>query len=86
MSGTVLLLSYGAAFLIAALLLWRFPHIRWYWHAAALVLAMGLGLMPPIEELAGPAFDVLLGMTFLFLVVWGIGEAVCRALHVHRHA
>ena len=85
MSFSMVALAYGLAFAVAIFLLWRFSHIQWYWHALAVVAAIGLGLMPPIKVDATAVYDMVIGVVFLLLVVWGIGEPVFKVFHIHRH-
>jgi hypothetical protein len=80
------LLAYVAVFILAAFLLWRFSHIRWYWHAGAVVIALALGMMPLRPDWNGPTMDLTFGALFLFLVVWGCGEPLFKLLHLPRHA
>lgn len=80
MSTTVVFSAYAAALILALLLLYWF-HARWYWHVLSVALALIIGLTPPPEALAGrPGVDLLVGCTFVFLLVWGLGE-----IFMHRH-
>lgn len=85
MSSSFVLLIYAAIFIAAVFLLWRFSHIRWYWHVAALLCAIGLGLVPLRPNWDGATMDMTFGAVFLFLFVWGCGEPVFRVLHLPRH-
>lgn len=85
MSFSMVALAYSAAFAVAIFLLWRFSHIKWYWHALAVAAAIGLGLMPPMQVSAPAVYDMVIGALFLLLIVWGIGEPVFKVFHLHRH-
>ncbi len=85
MSSMIVVLSYLAALAAAVFLLWRFSHVKWVWHLAALAIAIGIGFMPPVKDLPGALYDLLIGSAFLFLLIWGVGEAVFRMLHLPRH-
>jgi hypothetical protein len=76
---------YLLAFFLAVLVLYWFRPARWYWHVAAILLAFGIGIMPPQEQFKGPAFDLTVGAAFLFLIIWGCGEAVFHFFHLHHH-
>lgn len=86
MTTGIVVLCYTGVFVLAAWLLWRFSHVRWYWHLMSIVLAFGIGLMPMREAWNRPAFDLLIGSLFLLLLFWGAGEWAFRWFHVHRHA
>jgi hypothetical protein len=86
MSGWIVFLSYSGVFALSAWLLWRYSHVRWYWHLMSIVLAVGIGLMPMKADWNHPAVDLAIGSVFLLLLIWGAGEWAFRALHVHRHA
>jgi hypothetical protein len=66
-------ITYALSFLAAVLLLWRFGGARWYWHIAAVLVALGIGLMPQIEGMQGTTYDVVVGCAFIFLFIWGAG-------------
>ena len=85
MNFSVIALVYALASAAALFLVWRFSHIRWYWHALAVVSAVALGFMPPMRGDATAVYDMVIGTLFLVLIVWGIGEPVFRMFHIHRH-
>ena len=85
MNFSMVALAYAAAFAVALFLLWRFSNIKWYWHVLAVVLAVGLGLMPPLPVSSTAVYDMVVGSLFLLLIVWGIGEPVFKIFHIHRH-
>ncbi|HEY3442691.1 MAG TPA: hypothetical protein VGK29_18160 [Paludibaculum sp.] len=85
MTFSMVALAYTAAFAAAIFLLWRFSNIKWYWHLLAVVAAIGLGLMPPLPVPITAVYDMIIGVVFLLLVVWGIGEPVFKVFHIHRH-
>jgi hypothetical protein len=79
------LLAYGIA-LLAALALIRYfhgSHCHWYWHVLAVVVAFGIGLMPPPEKWSGPALDVTVGTLFVFLFIWGAAGPFAHPRHHH---
>lgn len=77
---------YTAALLLSLWLLWRFSHIRWYWHLAGLMIAIGIAVMPYQESWNRPAVDLIIGASIVFLLLWGAGEFAFRWFHIHRHA
>ena len=85
MNFSTIALVYTLASAVAIFLLWRFSHIRWYWHGLAVVTAVALGLMPPMRGAGTAIYDMAIGTLFLLLLVWGIGEPVFKMLHIHRH-
>jgi hypothetical protein len=76
---------YSVALALAIFLDWRFGKIRWYWHVAAIALALTLGFMRPLEGLAGPKWDIAVGALFTFLFVWGISEFFFKVLRIPHH-
>ncbi len=81
MTTTVVFSAYAAAFLLALWLLYR-RHVAWYWHAAAVVLALILGLIPTPEVFVGSrVFDLTVGSLFVFLMTWGLGEIFLHGRH-----
>jgi len=85
MSFSMVALAYAAAFAAAIYLLWRFSNIKWYWHLLAVIAAVGLGIMPPVQVSATAVYDMVIGALFLLLIVWGLGEPVFKVFHIHRH-
>lgn len=85
MSDLTVALIYSAALLAAIYLLWRFSHVRWYWHVLAAVAALIIGFMPPLTAEATAIYDMLIGVAFLLLIAWGLGELAFKAFHIHRH-
>jgi hypothetical protein len=85
MSNWTAVLCYAGVFALSAWLLWRFSHVRWYWHLMSVVIAFGIGCMPMQEAWNRPSVDLLIGSLFLFLLFWGAGEWAFRLLHVRRH-
>lgn len=70
---SIIPITYALSFVAAVVILWRFGGARWYWHLAAVVLALAVGLMPQIEGWQGKAYDIVIGCLFIFLFVWGAG-------------
>jgi hypothetical protein len=70
---SIIPITYALAFVAAVVVLWRFGGARWYWHLAAVVAALGIGLMPQIEGMQGVAYDIVVGCLFIFLFIWGAG-------------
>jgi hypothetical protein len=78
-------LVYSASIALALLLVYVFP-VRWYWHAASVVAAFVIGLIPIPPEWSSPEMDLTIGFLFVLLFVWGIGEAFFTTHHYHhRH-
>lgn len=88
MSGTLVMLVYAFALALPVMLLYFFKPAAWYWHLLSCAAALAIGLMPPPAGWKGPAFDLLFGGVFLFLMAWGIGGiAMYGSRPVHkRHA
>lgn len=93
MSTSIVLLAYLGAFLFAVLCMYLFGQVRWYWHVAAIIIALAMGLMPPVPGWQGPQFDILAGSLFIILFTWGVGEPIYDSLklphfhgHKHHHA
>ncbi len=84
MPAHVVFAVYGSCAVLALLLLYFFRARRWYWHVLSLLLAMGIGLMPPPERWQGPAADLTIGGIFLFLFLWGILAPLFRKRHGPR--
>ncbi len=84
MSSSFVLLAYVGAFLFAVVCMYLIGHVRWYWHAAAIVVALGLGLMPPVQGWQGPQFDMIVGSAFILLFTWGVGQPIYDALNLPR--
>ena len=79
--------AYLAALTIALLLLKHFGSAHWWCHVVSILAALGLGLMPAPDALAGPAVDMAFGALFILLMAWGIGGLVVfRPHHRHKHA
>ena len=79
--------AYLAALAIALLLLKHFGSAHWFWHVLSILAALGLGLMPSPDAIAGPATDMAFGFVFIVLMAWGIGGLVVfRPHHRHKHA
>jgi hypothetical protein len=85
MSNSIVALVYLLSVVAAVYLLWRFSHVRWYWHALAAAAALIIGFMPPLTAEATAVYDMLIGAAFLLLIAWGLGELAFKAFHIHRH-
>jgi hypothetical protein len=86
MSSMLVFLGYGFSLVLAVVLLRFFHACTWYWHVLSLALAVGLGLMPAQAAWQGPAYDLTVGMLFVFLLVWGIGGLLMFQTHHEKHA
>lgn len=80
MSSLYVLLAYACAFGLASFLLYWFGHTLWQWHAAAVGLALIIGIMPPLSR--GPLYDLAIGSAFILAFTWGAGGAFVS--HAHR--
>ncbi len=82
-------LLYGAA-MLAALLLLYFFHAHWYWHLLSVLAALAVGMAPPawipLPSAWGTARDLILGCTFFFLMVWGLGAPLFSWAKGHRQS
>jgi hypothetical protein len=81
MNPFVVLTVYGTAFLVALWLVY-IRHAAWYWHVLAVAAAVALGLTRFPDGMRPP--DLLTGFVFVFLFMWGVGEAAVHPYH-HRH-
>ncbi|HWB98589.1 MAG TPA: hypothetical protein VG672_17890 [Bryobacteraceae bacterium] len=86
MSSMWVFLSYGVSLALAVLLLYFFHARSWYWHMLSVLCALALGLLPPLEKWQGPAYDLMLGSVFVFLLIWGIGGMLMFKTRHERHA
>jgi hypothetical protein len=82
---TLALLVYLAALLLAAVLLYVWGYSHWYWCAASIAAALGIGMIRVPEAWAGPAADLAIGFAFTFLMVWGLGGLIFHPHAHHRH-
>ena len=85
MTALLIPLVYGAAILLALVILYYFEPKPWYLHLLSLVAAFALGLTPTPEGWHGKLYDVTAGFLFVFLFLWGIG-GVLVALLARRSA
>ena len=90
MSSMWAVLAFAAAAVGAGWLLHHFGTFRWYWHLLSIAVALAIGLAPTPPALINPASELITGVVFLFLVVWGIGGILLfrphQAKHHERHA
>ena len=87
MFSVLVILAGVVAMAVPAWLLYRFGSSAWYWHLSALAVALALGLMPTPAFMSGEAGDMVTGLVFVFLIVWGIGGLVMfRPHHREKHA
>ncbi len=91
MSSTVVSLTYGASALLALAALYFFHARHWYWHVAAVLVALVLGLLRLPEGWNRPEMDLVVGAVIVFLLFWGILAPFFRVPHAaaegkHRHA
>jgi hypothetical protein len=86
MNSFLVLLAYAFALGLASFLLYWFGPLSWYWHGLSVALAMTVGLIPPLDGLRGPLYDLAVGFVFILSFVWGAGGAfVTHAHHEHTH-
>ncbi|MCC7155392.1 MAG: hypothetical protein IT161_12520 [Bryobacterales bacterium] len=86
MSTLTVAIIYLLTFAVAIYLVYRYSHHSWIWHACALLAAVVVGFTPPPDYWSGQSYDLIVGVCFLFLVIWGLGEFIVRGLRLHRHA
>jgi len=79
-------LVYFCAFALPVLLLYRFHSGPWHLHLLAILAALGMGSVRIPASWSSPAFDIVFGATFVFLVVWGIGGLLAFRWHRAKHA
>ena len=80
------ILVYVAAMAIPAWLLYLFGSGHWYWHVLALLVGLLLGFIPLPPAFSNAGYDMALGFTFVFLMVWGIGGLLMIRPHHEKHA
>jgi len=85
MSSMWAVLAFAAAVAVPAWLLHQFGTFRWYWHLLAIAVALALGLAPTPPALINPVSELITGVVFLFLVVWGIGGLLLFRPHQAKH-
>jgi hypothetical protein len=89
MSLAIVTFCYALVVVLALGLLYLFGALRWFWHALAIAIALTLGSIPMhmFGSLVSPVFDLMLGSTIVFLLVWGIAAPFFRGYHlpVHHH-
>lgn len=81
MNNWLVFITYFAAASLAMYLVWHFRRIAWYWHVAAIVVAVAIGVMPPLANWQGQGYDLTVGASFVFLFVWGAGFVIERLAH-----
>lgn len=86
MFSTLAVLVYLLAFAIPLFLLYRYHSLAWYWHALAILAALGMGFIQTPPEWKSQTFDLLFGAVFVVLAVWGIGGLVAFRWHREKHA
>jgi hypothetical protein len=88
MSSTLVLAVYVAALAAPLLLLYFYRSRAWYWHMLAVIGAFVLGFVPTPPAWKTPALDMAFGVTFIFLLVWGIGGLLMfhQPRGHHKHA
>jgi hypothetical protein len=82
----LVLLVYLLAFASPVYLLYQFHSRAWYWHALAILAALGLGSVQRPAQWNTPTVDLALGAVFLFLIVWGLGGLVASHTRHEKHA
>ena len=65
-----------ASVAIPIYLVYRFRSQAWYWHVLAIIVALGIGLMPGTTLLQSENGSLLYGCSFLVLMIWGIGGLI----------
>ena len=86
MSTMLAILAYMAALAVPAFLLYHFGSYAWYWHILSLLAALGIGFMPTPAALANPVCELLTGIVFVVLLIWGVGGLIAFRPHRERHA
>ena len=85
----MVLLIYGAMAILALVFLYCF-HANWYWHVLSVVVALGIGMMPPdfipVPATWGATRVIIIGSVFTFLVIWGIAAPLFVRHHQARTA
>jgi hypothetical protein len=69
-------LLYLAAFLLPLYLIKRYRPLMWPVHVLAVAAALALGLAPGTALLNSTAGTYVYGVTFMFLMTWGLGGLV----------
>ena len=88
MSNSVVSLAYGLAAMLALLALYLFHARQWYWHVAAVLVALVIGFTPMPTGWNRPDVDLAVGMVLVFLLFWGLLAPLFRFPHTehHKHA
>jgi len=69
---TLATLSFAiAAVLALAVLYWSGPK-AWYLHVLSVVVGVAIGMAPTPTQFNKPVTSIIVGVPFVFLVVWGL--------------
>ena len=74
---------YLVAISLPVYLLYRNGPRRWYWHALALVVALGAGMVPISRAPQKQSIDLTLGFVLVALFVWAVGGLLLRLFPGH---
>lgn len=85
MSPFLVALCYGSAALLSLAVLWRFGAFRWYFHLAAIAVALWIGFIPLTGVWSQPHMTLLVGWFFTVLFLWGIGGPLFAVMHQRPH-
>src|SRR4051794_5385454 len=84
MSPLLVALCYSSAIAVSLLLLWYFGCSFWLLHAAGVVAAFAIGLIPMSEPWNTPINTLAVGWVFLLLLSWGAGGLILRLIHYDK--
>jgi hypothetical protein len=79
-------LIYLFAIGISVHLLRHFHSKAWFWHALAILVALGIGLIPTPPAWKTAGCDLVFGFVFVLLLVWGLGGLILWRPHREKHA
>jgi hypothetical protein len=86
MSATLAFVTYAASMGLALILLGVFHARPWYVHSASVLLALGIGLVPPPAGWGGPVYDLSVGALFSFFFIYGAAAPLFRTHYIQKDA
>ena len=81
MNAKIVFATYATSMGLALILLVIFHARPWYIHAVSVLLALGIGIVPPPAGWGGPAYDLSVGALFVFLFTYGAAAPLFRTHH-----
>jgi hypothetical protein len=75
--------AYGSSVTLSLPLLHHFRAKAWYWHVLSVAIAFMLGFMPLSPAWIARHLDLMVGLLFLFFLLWGACAPFFR--HTRHH-